>query len=491
MSRHTYLALDLGAESGRAILGTLENGRLSLREVHRFPNGPLDLDGRLHWDAPARFEEIRKGLALGASASGDSLECIAVDTWGVDFGLIDAAGALAGLPFAYRDRRNVEAMESFLARVPRERVYDLTGIQFLPFNSIFQIHALTQHDPGLLDRASDLLFMPDLFTYFLTGARLNEATIASTSQLIDPRTGTWSPDLIAALGIKPSLLHDPFQPGQIAGRLLPGIAAAAGLPEIPVAAAASHDTASAVAAVPARGEDWAYISSGTWSLMGVELPGPLITPRARALNFTNEGGMAGRVRFLKNIAGLWLVQQCRRKWSADGALSYDELAAMAEEAPPFRSFVDPDSPAFLNPPDMPAAIRDRCAATGLPVPETRAAIIRCILESLALKYRAVLDELREVTGRTIRRIHIIGGGSRNGSLCRFAADATGLPVMAGPVEATAAGNVLGQALALGHLRSSEEIRETIAATFELRTFEPHPGEGWERAYKKFRALGSG
>jgi rhamnulokinase len=491
MNRHIYLALDLGAESGRAILGTLENGRLSLREVHRFPNGPIARDGRLHWDAPALFDEIRTGLALGAAANGGLPECVAVDTWGVDFGLVDPAGELVGLPFAYRDLRNVEAMESFLARVPRERVYNLTGIQFLPFNSLFQLHALTLHEPGLLDRASDLLFMPDLFTYFLTGARLNESTISSTSQLIDPRTGAWNPDLIAALGIKPSLLHDPLPPGTIAGRLLPGIAAAAGLGDIPVAAVASHDTASAVAAVPARGEDWAYISSGTWSLMGVELPGPLITPRACALNFTNEGGMAGRVRFLKNIAGLWLVQQCRRAWSADGTLSYDDLAAMADEAPPFRSFVDPDSPAFLNPPDMPAAIRDRCAATGQPVPETRAATVRCILESLALKYRAVLDELREVTGRTIRRIHIIGGGSRNGALCRFAADATGLPVMAGPAEATATGNILGQALALGHLRSPEEIRETIAATFELRTFEPHPGEGWGRAYERFRALGPG
>jgi rhamnulokinase len=489
MSRHSYLALDLGAESGRAILGTLEGGRLSLREVHRFPNGPVDRGGRLQWDAPALFNEIRTGLAHGAAVAGSPPECVAVDTWGVDFGLVDASGRLVSLPFAYRDLRNVEAMESFLARVPRERVYDFTGIQFLPFNSLFQLHALTRHDPGLLEQASDLLFMPDLFTFFLTGARLNEATIASTSQLIDPRTGTWSPDLIAALGIKPSLLHEPVKAGTIAGRLLPRIAAAAGTSEILVAAVASHDTASAVAAVPARGEDWAYISSGTWSLMGVELPGPLITPRARALNFTNEGGMAGRVRFLKNIAGLWLIQQCRRKWSADGALSYDELSAMANDAPPFRSFVDPDSPAFLNPPDMPAAIRDFCGATGQFVPDTRALVVRCILDSLALKYRAVLDELGEVTGRAIRRIHIIGGGSRNETLCRFAAEATGLPVMAGPVEATAAGNILGQALALGHLRSPEEIRETIAATFELRTFEPRSEEGWERAYARFRALG--
>jgi len=489
MSRHSYLAFDLGAESGRAILGTLDRGRLSLREIHRFPNGPVDLAGRLHWDAPALFGEIRKGLSLAAAAAPDAPESIAVDTWGVDFGLVDRAGELVDLPFAYRDLRNIGAMETFLARVPRERVYELTGIQFLPFNSLFQLQALREHDPGLLERAADLLFMPDLFAFFLTGTRMNEATIASTSQLLDPRTGAWCRELIAALGIDASLFHDPIPPGRIAGRLLPELASAAGLSGISVAAVASHDTASAVASVPARGEDWAYISSGTWSLMGIELPSPLITPRVRALNFTNEGGMDGRVRFLKNIAGLWLLQQCRRKWSADGPVSYDELTGLASDAAPFRAFVNPDDPVFLNPPDMPAAIREHCAAFGQPVPETRAEIVRCILESLALKYRAVLDEIREVSGRSIRRIHIIGGGSRNETLCRYAADAMGLPVMAGPVEATAAGNILVQSLALGHLRSPEEIRETIAASFELRTFEPGPAEGWDRAYARFRALG--
>jgi rhamnulokinase len=414
-----------------------------------------------------------------------------VDTWGVDFGLIDGAGELVSLPFAYRDLRNIAAMESFLARVPRERVYELTGIQFLPFNSLFQLEALRESDPGLLDRAADLLFMPDLFAFFLTGTRMNEATIASTSQILDPRTGSWCPELLGALGVKPSLFHEPLPPGRIAGRLKPALASAAGLPEIPVAAVASHDTGSAVVAVPARGEDWAYISSGTWSIMGIELPGPLITPRARALNFTNEGGWDRRVRFLKNIAGLWLLQQCRRKWSVERPVSYDDLAAMAAEAHPFRSFVDPDDPVFLNPPDMPAAIRNHCAASGQPVPETQAEIVRCILESLALKYRSVLDELREVSGRPIRRIHIVGGGSRNETLCRFAADATGLPVMAGPVEATAAGNILGQAVALGHLRSPQEIRETIASSFDLLVFEPKPDESWERAYTRFRALGPG
>ena len=488
MSRHSYLAFDLGAESGRAILGTIDRGRLSLREIHRFPNGPVERAGRLHWDAPALFGEIRTGLSLAAVAGSDAPECVAVDTWGVDFGLLDEAGQLVGLPFAYRDLRNIGAMETFLARVPRERVYDLTGIQFLPFNSLFQLQALKENDPDLLERAADLLFIPDLFAFFLTGKRLNEATIASTSQLLDPRTGAWCGEIIAALGIDPSLFHDPIPPGRIAGRLLPELASAAGLSEISVAAVASHDTASAVAAVPARGEDWAYVSSGTWSLMGIELPGPLITPRARALNFTNEGGLGCRVRFLKNIAGLWLLQQCRRKWSAESPLSYDDLTALASEAPPFRSFVDPDDPVFLNPPDMPAAIREHCAASGQPVPKTQAEIVRCILESLALKYRAVLDEIREVSGRAIRRIHIIGGGSRNEMLCQFAADATGLPVMAGPIEATAAGNILVQSLALGHLRSSEEIRETISASFALRAYDPGAKEGWDRAYERFRVL---
>jgi len=488
MSGRTYLAFDLGAESGRAILGTLAEGRCVLREIHRFPNGMISLFGRLHWNVYALYEEIVKGLKLAAAACPNGIESVAVDAWGVDFGLLAPDGSVLGLPFAYRDLRNLKAMDDFLAKCPRERVYEITGIQFLPFNSLFQLHALALENPGLLAGAADLLFMPDLISYFLTGRKTTEATIASTSQLIDPRTRTWSPELLAALGVNPGLFHDPVPPGTVIGSLLPALAKETGLPEIPVVAAASHDTASAVAAVPARGDDWAYISSGTWSLMGLEIPAPLITPRTLQRNFTNEGGMQGRIRFLKNVTGLWLIQQCRKTWSAERPLSYDELRDMAVAAPPFRAFIDPEAVDFLNPPDMPAAIQNFCRRTGQAVPETPAEIVRCALDSLALKYRAVLEDLRSVSSRLIARIHVIGGGSRHPTLCRFTAGATGLPVVAGPVEAAAFGNILGQALALGRIRSLDEIRDVVAASTDLAFHEPGEVSQWELAYARFREI---
>jgi rhamnulokinase len=491
MSGRTFLAFDLGAESGRAILGTLADGRCVLREIHRFPNRMISLFGRLHWNVYALYEEIVKALKLAAAACPDGIESVAVDTWGVDFGLLAPDGSVLGLPFAYRDLRNLKAMDDFLAKCPRERVYEITGIQFLPFNSLFQLQALALENPGLLSRAADLLFMPDLISYFLTGRKMTEATIASTSQLIDPRTGTWSSELLAALAVNPSLFRDPVPPATVIGSLLPALAKEAGLPEIPVVATASHDTASAVAAVPARSDDWAYISSGTWSLMGLEIPGPLITPRTLRHNFTNEGGIAGRIRFLKNVTGLWLIQQCRKIWSAERPLSYDELQDLAETAPPFQAFIDPGAVDFLNPPDMPAAIRDFCRRTGQAVPETPAEIVRCALESLALKYRAVLEDLRSVASRPIARIHVIGGGSRHAALCRFTAGATGLPVVAGPVEATAFGNILGQALALGRIRSLDEIREVVAVSTDLTYYEPGAISAWEAAYARFQEVAPG
>lgn len=482
-----FLAFDLGAESGRAIVGRLADGRMTLREVHRFPNGPVSLFGRLHWNVDSLFEEIQKGLAACASEAG-SIESIAVDAWGVDFGLLAADGSLLGLPFAYRDARNIPAMERFLARVPRERVYERTGIQFLPFNSLFQLQALGDENPSLLRAADRLLFMPDLMTYFLSGVKINEATIASTSQMIDPFSRDWSEEILSALHLPPGLLRRPVEPGRLVGKLLPGPAKAAGLAEVPVAATAGHDTAAAVAAVPAEGKNWAYISSGTWSLVGIESAAPLITPRALALNFTNEGGLGGTTRFLKNVTGLWLVQGCRRKWNAASPVSYDDLKRLAENAPPFAALVDPDAAEFRNPDDMPEAIRGFCLRTGQNPPETPGAVVRCALESLALKYRLVLSELREVSPVPIEKIHMIGGGSRNEVLNRFTADAIGLPVVAGPVEAAALGNVLGQALALGLVRSLEETRRLAAASIRLETYEPGGGSAWDAAYDRFRNI---
>jgi rhamnulokinase len=486
--RSSHLAFDIGAESGRAVVGTLEGGRIVLQEIHRFPNAMVPLFGRLHWNSYALYAEIVEGLKRAAAACPGGIDSVAVDTWGVDFGLLARDGSLLGLPFAYRDLRNVGAMEDFLAKFPRSRIYDLTGIQFLPFNSIFQLHALTLENPDLLDQAADLLFMPDLLSYFLSGRKFTEATIASTSQLIDPRRGVWSPELLSALGVRPGILHDPIPPGTVIGSLLPGLAKETGLPDIPVVATASHDTASAVAAVPARGRNWAYISSGTWSLMGIETPAPLITAETMRLNFTNEGGMGGRIRFLRNVTGLWLIQQCRKVWSADRTLSYEEMRELAAGAPAFRSFIDPNAPDFLNPPDMPAAIRDFCRRTGQEEPGSPAAILRCALESLALAYRCVLDDLRRVSPEPIERIHVIGGGSRHPTLCRFTACATGLPVVAGPVEATALGNILGQALALGRIHSPDDIRAIVAEGADLTVYEPGDAPAWDAAYARFREI---
>ncbi|MDD8027134.1 MAG: rhamnulokinase [Acidobacteriota bacterium] len=487
MNDRHFLAFDIGAESGRAIVGTLAGGRIALREVHRFPNGPLSLFGSLHWDVYALFKELKRGLAACASEF-PPVDSLGVDTWGVDFGLLAADGSLLGLPFAYRDPRNIPAMEAFLAKVPAERLYERTGIQFMPFNSIFQLQALAARNAPILAAADRLLFMPDLLTYFLSGVQINETTISSTSQMIDPRTRDWAGDLMAEAGIAPSLVGQPIEPGNLVGSLHPKVARETGMRTVAVAATAGHDTAAAVAAVPAQGGRWAYISSGTWSLVGIETPRPLITPRTRALNFTNESGVGGSIRFLKNVAGMWLVQGCRRLWNARSPIGYDDLKRLAEAAPAFRSFVDPDAPEFLNPEDMPEAVRGFCLRTGQTPPEGQGPIIRCVLESLALKYRAVLDDLASVAPEPIDRIHIIGGGSQNWVLNRFTADATGRTVIAGPVEATALGNILGQALALGLVGSLEEARRLVAGSFKLETYEPRPSAAWDEAYARFRQI---
>ena len=488
MSAHRYLAFDLGAESGRAVVGTLDGSRISIREVHRFPNGPVEVSGRLHWDVFGLFEEIKRGLKIAAAVAPD-IESIAVDTWGVDFGLLAEDGSLLGLPFAYRDPRNAAAMDEFVARVGRARIYELTGIQFLPFNTLFQLNALALDGSPALKSARRLLFMPGLFTYLLSGAEATDTTIASTSQLVDPRSGAWSEDLLGSLGVPKGLLGETIPPGTVVGRLRTDIAAEAGLGEIPIVAVAGHDTASAVAAVPAvRAKNWAYISSGTWSLIGIESPVPIISPETLRLNFTNEGGMGGRIRFLKNVTGLWLIAQCRKAWSGSRPASYEDLMEAAAAEPPFEASIDPDDPAFLNPPDMPAAIRDFCRKTGQRVPATFGEIVRCALESLALKYRCVLDDLSRIAPHPLQRIHVIGGGGRNRLLNRFTADAASLPVVSGPVEATAVGNILVQALALGRVRTIEEIRAIVADSAKQIVYEPENAASWEAAYGRFRAF---
>jgi rhamnulokinase len=481
-----FLAFDLGAESGRAVLGTLRGRRLSVHEVRRFPNTPLPLAGHIHWNVYALFNEIKTAMREGASAIGARPESVGVDAWGVDFGLLARDGNLLGLPFCYRDHRNIGAMEEYFKLVPRPALYEATGIQFMPFNTLFQIYAMVRERSPLLGAAADLLFMPDLFNYLLTGKKSAEFTIATTSQMLDPRTKAWIPGLFQAMGLSKKLLQAIIEPGTVLGPLAEEVARETGLSGVPVVATAGHDTAAAVAAVPAEGRDWAYISSGTWSLVGVEETAPVISQRSLESNFTNEGGVGGTVRFLKNVTGLWLVQGCRKAWAEDGPLSYEDLVRSAAEAPAFSAYIDPDHPGFLNPPDMPEAISGYCRRTGQKPPASRADTVRALFEGLAFKYRYVIDQLRFVLGHPIGKIHVIGGGSRNELLCRFTADATGLPVVAGPAEATAVGNILVQAMAMGRVASPAEIRAIIRGSFELRTYEPADTATWDTAYARFK-----
>ena len=488
MSLSYHLAFDLGAESGRAVLGKLDGGRLSVREIHRFPNTPVRLFGHYHWNIFALFDEMKKAMKACAAEIPPGPASIAVDTWGVDFGLLARDGSILGLPFCYRDSRTQGAMEDYVKLVPREALYEATGIQFMPFNTLFQVYSMVRDRSPLLDAAHDLLFMPDLFNYLLSGKKASEFTMATTSQILNPRTRAWEPGLFQAMGISKKILQDVLDPGTVLAPLLPEIAAETGLGEVPVVATASHDTGAAVAAVPARGKNWAYISSGTWSLVGVEEKAPIMTRKALDRNFTNEGGVAGTIRFLKNVTGLWLVQQCRKAWEGTRAYTYDELVRIAAGAPSFQTLIDPDDPVFLNPADMPEAIQAYCRKTGQAPPATDASLVRSILESLALKYRLVIDQMEDVIGHPVERIHIIGGGSQNRLLCQFAADATGRPVSAGPAEATATGNILVQAMALKYVGSHEEMRTIVRESFEPAEYVPRQDKAWRDAFDRFRTV---
>lgn len=485
MNKKVFLAFDLGAESGRALLGILQDHRLSLQEILRFPNRMITENYHLHWDVHRLYDSIIQGIQKSVSDSSAPLESLGIDTWGVDFSLVDARGKLAGNPYAYRDKRNEKAMKAFTGRMPKEKIYSLTGIQFMPFNSLFQLYALKRYDSSLLKKARKLLFMPDLFNFLLTGVAKTEFTIATTSQLYNPVKKAWEDELFEKLDVSQSLMQDIVPPGTDLGRISRSLQREKTLPDLTVCAVASHDTGSAVAAVPALDRDWCFISSGTWSIMGMELDEPIIDDRTFALNFTNEGGIGGRTRFSKNIMGLWLLQECRKAWAGEKLYTYDELMLMAELAEPFHSFVNPDWQEFLNPPDMPEAVMRFCRITDQSVPLTRPEMIRAILEGLAFRYRAVLDEIRSVSSRPVRRIHIIGGGGRNSLLCQFTADATGLPVLAGPFEATAVGNIMVQSMGRDGVRTPEEMREIISGSFEIKTYMPMDTETWDKAYGMF------
>ncbi len=468
-----FLAIDLGAESGRAMLGSLEDGKLALEELHRFPNTPVRLPTGLYWDTLRLFHEIRHSLTICGRERKIVLDGIGVDTWGVDFALLGADGALVDNPRHYRDARNNHiTMDKAFVSVPRKEIFAETGIQFMPINTIYQLSAMTWAKSPALGMAKTLLFTPDLFNYWLSGVMRAEVSIASTSQFYNPVTKDWAKGLLRKLGIEESLLPEIVSSGTRLGTLLPEVAESSGLSaDTPVFATASHDTASAVAAVPAEGHDWSYISSGTWSLMGVELDAPVINEHSAALNFTNEVGAGGKIRLLKNIAGLWLLQECRRAWALAGReYGYAELVELAAAAPSSGMTLDPD--AFPQPGRMPEQIAEHCRARGWKAPEQPGGMVRLILESLAARYREVLENLEALTGRRINRIHIVGGGSRNELLNQLVANATGRTVIAGPAEATAAGNVLVQAIGAGIVSGVGEAREIVRRSFQIQIYVP-------------------
>ncbi|MDX6475953.1 MAG: rhamnulokinase [Gaiellaceae bacterium] len=487
MSGTVHVAFDLGAESGRAMAGRFSGDRVELTEVRRFPTRSVRLPDGLYWDALGLFGALTSALSE-MRRSGAEIRSLGVDSWGVDFGLLDARGSLLGNPLSYRDGRGSAFVPQALERVPAEELYSTTGIQLLPFNTVFQLLALDAVSG--LDRASTLLLVPDLLAYWLTGERHAEETNASTTQLLDARTGDWAWALIEQFGLPAGIFPPVARAGSMLGALLPHVAEATGLPQsTPVAAVASHDTASAVVAVPATSRDVAYISSGTWSLVGVELDEPVLSARAHAANLTNERGFGGTTRLLKNVMGLWLVQECRRAWLRDGdAPEYADLAALAAAAPSGALF-DPDLPELLTPGDMPARIRAACARTGQEAPGERPALLRSIFESLACKYRSVLGEIESVTGRTIETVHVIGGGAQNEFLCRLTADVSRRVVLAGPVEAAALGNVLVQLHAFGEVASLAEMRAVVRSSAELRVYEPDSREDrWHELYGRFCAV---
>jgi rhamnulokinase len=483
----SYLAIDLGAESGRLVRGSLStSGDLSITEVRRWPNRPVRVGDRLHWDALYLMGEIKEGLA--AAAGSDSIRSIGVDSWGVDYALLDADGRLLTNPVHYRDERTDYGVAELDRSISRAELYEATGIQFIPINTTCQL-AAARRDASF-SHARSLLGIPDLFTFWLSDRRIAERTFASTTQLYDTKERKWSRVVLDALEIESALLQELVDPGTSVGGLTPPLAQDTGLDEtVDVVAVAAHDTASAVVATPAHGENWAFISSGTWSLVGVEIPKPIITDDAREANFTNEEGFGPSTRFLKNVMGLWLVQECRRAWERRGkTYSYDDLVQMAEEADPLVALIDPDDPSFLRPGAMPERIISYLERTDQPSPMGAGGVVRCILESLALKYRTVLEEAERLTTRQVQVIHVVGGGAQNRFLNQLVADVTGRRVLAGPVEATVMGNIVVQAFADGRVQSIEEMRAAVEHSATISEYVPQPHTAWSRAASRYDDL---
>jgi rhamnulokinase len=492
MSEKCFLGIDLGAESGRVMAGLWDGQRLRLEEVRRFPNGGVSVGETLRWDIVRIVGEIERGLTAAAQKFGDSIVSMGADTWGVDFALLSKSGEMLGLPRHYRDARNPAAMERLLAALPRAEIFAASGVQFIPINTLCQLLALRDENPEILETAEMFLMIPDFLHWHLCGSRAGEFTNATTTQFFHPREKCWSTALLEKLGLPTKILPEVVTPGTELGAVRDSVLQRTGLGRVKVVAPATHDTGSAVAAVPTAGTgrgNWAYISSGTWSLLGVELAAPNLSPQAAAMNLTNEGGVDGSYRLLKNIMGLWILQCCRRAFEKRGGVAdYAELVHLAQMAPPFRSLIDPDDLEFLNPPDMPNAIATFCRETNQPAPRDEGEFARCVLESLALKYATVVEALEDITGQWMEAIHIVGGGSRNALLNQFTADACARKVVAGPVEATVLGNVLVQARAAGELRSLDDIRRITWSSSDVQEFQPQDGATWKEARAKFTGI---
>lgn len=488
MKQYQFLAFDLGATSGRSVIGTLRNGKVEIRELTRFPNGIVELHGKFYWNLLGLYEHLKEGL-VACAREGVTPDSIGVDTWGVDVVPIGKDGSILGMPRAYRDPYTEGAQESFFEIVPREEVYNKTGIQFMNFNTLFQIFAAVKEGYTPIIEAKRLLFIPDALSYMLTGKEICEYTIASTSQILNPRTSVLEESLLKAAGVDANIFPEIKLPGCVIGTLTDALAEETRIGKVDVVAVAGHDTASAVAAVPAENERFAYLSSGTWSLMGIETKEPIISEESFRYNFTNEGGVDGTTRFLKNICGMWILEQCRKEWAREGKeYSYPEIVEMAHSAEPFVSFINPDDASFANPKSMLKAIEAFTLRTGQPVPQSDKQIVRTIFESLALRYREVLEILDSMAPFEIDVLHIIGGGAKNALLNQFTANAIGKRVVAGPSEATAIGNIMMQAVAAGTVSSLAEARQIIRASIVTEEFLPQDGIAWNEAYQKFQRV---
>jgi len=482
-----YLAVDLGASSGRVLAGIFKDEKLELKELHRFWNGAVEQEDGLHWDVDQLFVEIKTGLKKGFETYGNSVSAIGVDTWAVDYGLLDADGKLLTQPFHYRDARTDGMMPRVFKTISQEEIYQRTGLQFMQFNTIYQLASEVRAERPELQQAKQLLMIPDLLNYFLTGRAVNEYTNASTTQLFDAKTRTWDFELIRKLNIPEKIFGEIIEPGTIIGSLTPELQKELG-GNADVVAVGTHDTASAVAAAPLQSKDCAYLSSGTWSLMGLEEPKPIITAESAEYNITNEGGVCSTIRFLKNIGGLWLLQECQRNWAEQGdKLDFVEIAELAMAADPFIAFIDPDSMEFAQPCDMPTHIQIACDRTGQRMPKTKGEIARVAYESLAMRYRSVFQTLEKLHGSRLEQLHIVGGGCQNKVLNQFTADALNRPVLAGPIEATAIGNILMQLIADGEMAGLDEGRKMISTSFGTETILPEDTSAWDTAYERFCA----